>query len=93
MAEDKAAAAAKITEDKAKAVEAVEKRMSTGKPTPTQNELNALNLGHQVELEPDGGEPDPRSPSWHKDKALEADKPAGQGGAYQTRASRPAHSS
>jgi hypothetical protein len=85
MADDKAAAE-KVAEEKQKVVEAVEKRMTTGRPTPTQAELDKLALGQQVTLEPDGSEPDPKAPGWHK-AALEGDKPAGQGGSYQTRAS------
>jgi hypothetical protein len=89
MAEAKPAVTAEsVAQAKAKIVEEVDKRM-VGRPTPTQSELDRLNLGEHVDLEPDGSDPDPKAPGWHK-AALEADKPAGQGGSYQTRASRPA---
>jgi len=32
-----------------------------GTPTPTQDELNAINLGQQPELQPDGSGPDPNN--------------------------------
>ena len=42
---------------KAKSMEEFAKRMK-GKPTPTQDELNRINLGEHVQLEPDGSDPD-----------------------------------
>jgi len=86
MADTKEQAAAEVAEAKAKVVEAVEKRMG-GRPTPTQAELDRAILGEAVEhKEDDGSGPDPRAPAWHK--AMEGDKPAGQGGSYATRQSR-----
>jgi hypothetical protein len=42
---------------KEKSMEEFAKR-TKGKPTPTQDELNRINLGERVELEADGSDPD-----------------------------------
>lgn len=42
---------------KEKSMQAFAERMK-GKPTPTQDELNRINLGEHVELEADGSDPD-----------------------------------
>ena len=72
---------------KAKVVEEVAKRQS-GKPTPTQEELDRVALGeHLATHEDDGSGPDPRAPEWHKTKVSEATSSPSSGG-YQTRQSR-----
>jgi hypothetical protein len=50
-----------------------------GKPTPTQDELNRINLGEHVELEADGSNPDEHalSPDAQKKQQSEA-RPGGQ---------------
>jgi hypothetical protein len=66
---------------KAKVVEEVTKRQS-GKPTPTQDELDRVALGEHIAThEDDGSGPDPKAPEWSKHQ-VEA-KPSG--GGYQTR--------
>jgi hypothetical protein len=77
-------AAAKTAEAKQKVVDDVQKRTS-GRPTPTQQELDEAALGHStVTHEDDGSGPDPAAPSADtKTKQSEA-KPATAGG-YQTR--------
>jgi hypothetical protein len=46
-----------------KSVEETEARMNSSRPTPTQEENDRAKLGLEVELEPDGSEPDPNNQS------------------------------
>jgi hypothetical protein len=58
-------------------------KRTKGKPTPTQDELDRINLGEHVTLEADGSDPDEFAT-----KQSEA-KPS-SGGGYQTRQASPA---
>jgi hypothetical protein len=64
-------------------------RLSKGRPTPTQEELDLANLGaHFIEHDPDGSDPDPNNFSSVSNKSMEAssgNKPA----QYQTRHATP----
>lgn len=89
MAEDKRneEAKKKAADEKAALakVQTTQRASATGKPTPTQEELDAANLGVPLpEHEPDGSavEGDPAA----KQKELEAHKPSG---GYDTRAMAP----
>ena len=58
-------------------------RLSKGRPTPTQEELDLANLGaHFIEHDPDGSDPDPNNFSSLSNKNMESAKPAQH---YQTR--------
>jgi hypothetical protein len=61
-------------------------RLSKGKPTPTQEELDLAALGaHILEHEPDGSDPDPQNQPVHETRHLEADKTQTHARPYQTR--------
>lgn len=86
-------AVTKILEENKKRQEAsrkeAEERLSKGKPTPTQEEVDRAALGeHVLEKEDDGSGPDPADPRNREVKATtakttEAEKPAA--GSYATR--------
>jgi hypothetical protein len=62
-----------------------EREKSRGRPTPTQEEIDLIKLGHHVELSPDGSPPDPNV--GFGTRQVEA-QPAS--GGYHTRQSTPA---
>jgi hypothetical protein len=81
MADDKK----KLQEDRdQRAKEAVERDKKRGTPTPTQEEIDLVKLGHQVELANDGSGPDP-SDERNTVKHI-GGKPAGE---YSTRSMQP----
>jgi len=84
MAED---AKKKAADEKAALakVQSTQRERATGKPTPTQEELDAAMTGESVKLEPDGSAVEGDLNVKHKD--LEASKPHG---GYDTRAMAPA---
>jgi hypothetical protein len=85
MADEKKAAQ-ETAERKQKVVDEAYKRMSAGKPTPTQQENDRAALGeHVAQHEADGSEEEPR---FGEQKQAEA-KP-GQRAGYQTRQVPPA---
>lgn len=88
----------RMEEDKKKLAEAKqarEKQMAEtakamGRPTPTQEELDLIKLGHHVELSDDGSGPDPNHPPGgvHPQSGLKRHSEAEHGGApYATRQS------
>jgi hypothetical protein len=82
MAEDKKRLAEE-REARAKAQE--ERAKHRGRPTPTQEELDLINLGHHPELSPDGSPPDPNVGFGTRQVQAEHG-----GSGYQTRQSTPA---
>jgi hypothetical protein len=86
---------AKDKEARDKAVADAEKRMASGKPTPTQEENDRARLGEPVEKkEDDGSGPDPHVPTDpnapKEDKESKPSPSSGSGGSYQTRQHKPA---
>jgi hypothetical protein len=74
---------------KEKSMEEFAKRMK-GKPTPTQDELDRINLGERVELEADGSDPDENAMSAEARHRKQSEAKPATGGGYQTRQATPA---
>jgi hypothetical protein len=89
MAEDQATATAKKALAEGKEVRAAQDAQRSaimkGKPTPTQEELDLINLGGHPTIEEDGSPEEKSLAEQHATRHSEASKPAS--GGYQTRAS------
>lgn len=84
MAEQTKAEADKkrLAQEREARVKAAEERAKNrGRPTPTQEELDMINLGNHPELSPDGSPPDPNVSYAHRQSEAQ--------GGYQTRQSTP----